>query len=140
MALSPSSVLVVDAGDFLGYTGVFPVLLASARGPGGQPGGQPEWQVVSLPALPGEGAGVGGYTPNLLVLPDGAIADVPQASWALLLPGATRWCQVTDVPAGAGNDELPTSFTTIGPALWWLDVLGSSVAAHHVDAASLGCR
>jgi hypothetical protein len=129
-------VLLVGATGFIGYAGAYPVLWSRDGGT--------NWQVVSLPALPGQsGIEWGQPSPDLVVRPDGGIVYVGPQSWYLLAPRASKWCPVAGVPSGsaAALEGLPPSLTVTGTELWWLD-LGSttSISAHHVSYSSLTCR
>jgi hypothetical protein len=134
--LTRTEVLLVGATGFIGYAGAYPLLLSRDGGT--------KWQVVSLPALPGQsGIEWGQPSPDLVVRPDGGIVYVGPQSWYLLAPRASKWCPVAGVPSGSAGalEGLPPSLTVIGTQLWWLD-LGSttSISAHHVSDSSLTCR
>ena len=134
--LTRTEVLLVGATGFIGYAGAYPLLLSRDGGT--------KWQVVSLPALPGQyGIEWEQPSPDLVVRPDGGIVYVGPQSWYLLAPRASKWCPVAGVPSGSAGalEGLPPSLTVIGTELWWLD-LGSttSISAHHVSDSSLTCR
>jgi hypothetical protein len=134
--LTRSEVLLVGAVGFIGYAGLYPLLLSRDGGA--------SWQVVSLPALPGHsGVEWGQPSPDLVVRPDGGVLYFGQPSWYLLPPRASTWCPVAGLPPGAANasDGIPPSLTVIGTELWWLDLESlTSISAFHLSGTSLRCR
>ena len=133
VAVSPSEALVVGVDGAINASGLYPLLMTTDNAR--------EWELVSLPPLPGQ---VPGAQQSLLVLPDGATVDISSQPWDLLGPGATAWCPVAAMPVQpVGTFAYPASYTVIGPALWWLAsrlASGSPVLANHVVDSSLTCR
>ena len=133
VAVSPSEALVVGVDGAVNASGLYPLVMTTDNAR--------RWELVSLPPLPGQ---VPGAQQSLFVLPDGAIVDISPQPWDLLGPGATAWCPVAAMPVeAAGTFAYPTSYTVIGPALWWLAsrlASGSPVLAYHVTDSSLACR
>lgn len=134
--LTRTEVLLVGAVGFVGYAGVYPLLLSRDGGA--------SWQVVSLPALPGQSAFEWSQpSPDLVVRPDGSVIYASQPSWYLLAPGASRWCLAGGLPAKATDPSqgFPRSLTVLGAAIWWLNFgPGTSVSSVHVSEMSLTCR
>jgi hypothetical protein len=132
VALSPSEALVVGVDGAVNASGLYPLVMTEDYGQ--------SWQLLSLPLLPGKVAS----DQSLLMLQDGAIVDVSAQPWDLLRPGASAWCAAGAMPAQpAGTFAISTSFTVIGPSLWWLASRPSSAApvlADHVADSSLTCR
>jgi hypothetical protein len=131
VALSPSEVVLLGTDQGTpDYAGLYPLEMT-------KDGGR-TWQLVSLPALPGQPPG---ESPSSLVaLPGGAVLAVSGWPWELLPPGATSWCAVTPVPARAsGPYASPFSFTVAGGSLWWLASVGLTPALDHVGLTSLVC-
>ena len=107
VGLGPSTVALLS-GNTAGE-GSYPLLYS-------RDGGQ-TWVVVALPPLPGQGGEPLPYSPRFL--PNGALVAQSSGSgpWYLLLPGASNWCVVAGIPAGAESDSLRAA----GDRLWWLE-------------------
>lgn len=134
--LTRTDVLLVGAVGFTAYAGVYPVLLSRDSGA--------SWQIVSLPALPGQpGVEWAQPSPDLVVRPDGGIIYASQPSWYLLAPGASRWCLAAGVAPKATEafQGFPPSLTVVGTTIWWLNFgPGTSISAEHVSEMALKCR
>lgn len=100
------------------------------------PDGGRQWLPVALPPLPRalrEAQDGPARWEALHLLPDGALLLASGLRWALLAPGASRWCVVAS-PLGAGS--VPSRARVSGGSLIWR----SGSRLRFVKTASLTCR
>lgn len=94
------------------------------------------WEVVSLPPVPGA---TGNPDSGLQILPDGSLlAQSDSGAWQRLAPGAAAWCA-----ASSGLPGQLVEFTAAGGKLWWLTQpdtgSGQAPAPKSVPLSALQC-
>jgi photosystem II stability/assembly factor-like uncharacterized protein len=126
-ALGPNQISAFDDQTALVITSMteFPLQLTRDRGQ--------SWQVITLPALPGSGAGSASYE-GLQVLPDGSLITFKpdQSDWLRLAPGTSQWCSL--------QSPLPNHVVRLaaqGDRLWWYT--GQSGNPEHAPLSDFGC-
>ncbi|MGC8627162.1 MAG: hypothetical protein ACP5VR_06310 [Acidimicrobiales bacterium] len=131
VALSSSQAVLLGTDEGIpDYAGLYPL---EATKDGGR-----TWQLLSLPALPGQPPGESPQ--SLVALPDGALLAISGRPWQLLPSGSTSWCAISLAPAQApGPYGVPWSFTVADGSLWWLATVGSTTVLDHLAVASLPC-